>query len=114
VVAARAGGDETVQLTGVVFQPFSEVRRVHFAREACSPATAPLCYHLTCCSLFWPQPASSSSHTAPPTTTTPPTRHTPQVKGELALVDKTNAQVQSFARVSFQDKCEAAINEQIK
>lgn len=59
VVAARAGGDETVQLTGVVFQPFSEV------------------------------------------------------KGELALVDKTNAQVQSFARVSFQDKCEAAINEQI-
>lgn len=37
-----------------------------------------------------------------------------EVKGELALVDKTNAQVQSFARVSFQDKCEAAINEQIK
>jgi ferritin heavy chain len=59
VVAVHAGGDETVQLTGVVFQPFSEV------------------------------------------------------KGELALVDKTNAQEQSFARVTFQDKCEAAINEQI-
>lgn len=39
---------------------------------------------------------------------------TTQVKGELAVVDKTNAQMQSFARVNFQDKCEAAINEQIK
>jgi hypothetical protein len=38
----------------------------------------------------------------------------PQVKGELAVVDNTNAAVQSFARVNFQDACEAAINEQIK
>jgi hypothetical protein len=30
------------------------------------------------------------------------------------VVDKTNAQVQSFARVNFVDACEAAINEQIK
>jgi hypothetical protein len=37
-----------------------------------------------------------------------------QVKGELAVVDNTNAAVQSFARVNFQDACEAAINEQIK
>lgn len=37
-----------------------------------------------------------------------------QVQGELAVVDKTNAQVQSFARVNFVDACEAAINEQIK
>ena len=37
-----------------------------------------------------------------------------QVQGELAVVDKTNAQVQSFARVGFRDACEAAINEQIK
>lgn len=37
-----------------------------------------------------------------------------QVKGELAVVDKTNAAVQSFARVNFQEACEAAINEQIK
>lgn len=58
-VVVRAGGDETVQLTGVVFAPFSEV------------------------------------------------------KSELAVVDKTNAAVQSFARVNFQETCEAAINEQI-
>jgi hypothetical protein len=38
----------------------------------------------------------------------------PQVQSELAVVDKTNAQVQSFARVNFVDACEAAINEQIK
>eukprot|EP00882_Tetradesmus_deserticola_P004142 GHRQ01004374.1.p2 GENE.GHRQ01004374.1~~GHRQ01004374.1.p2 ORF type:complete len:249 (+),score=120.31 GHRQ01004374.1:278-1024(+) len=37
----------------------------------------------------------------------------PAVQGELAVVDKTNAQVQSFARVNFVDACEAAINEQI-
>lgn len=37
-----------------------------------------------------------------------------QVQGELAVVDKTNAQVQSFARVNFVSACEAAINEQIK
>jgi hypothetical protein len=37
-----------------------------------------------------------------------------QVKGELAVVDKTNAEVQSFARANFIDACEAAINEQIK
>lgn len=37
-----------------------------------------------------------------------------QVKSELAVVDKTNAQVQSFARVNFVEPCEAAINEQIK
>jgi hypothetical protein len=37
-----------------------------------------------------------------------------QVKSELAVVDKTNAAMQSFARVNFQDVCEAAINEQIK
>lgn len=37
-----------------------------------------------------------------------------QVQGELAVVDKTNAQVQSFARVNFNEVCEAAINEQIK
>lgn len=37
-----------------------------------------------------------------------------QVKGELAVVDKTNAEVQSFARMSYQEVCEAAINEQIK
>jgi hypothetical protein len=37
-----------------------------------------------------------------------------QVQSELAVVDKTNAQVQSFARVNFVDVCEAAINEQIK
>jgi hypothetical protein len=37
-----------------------------------------------------------------------------QVKSELAVVDKTNAAVQSFARVNFQETCEAAINEQIK
>ncbi|WIA08654.1 hypothetical protein OEZ85_008081 [Tetradesmus obliquus] len=35
------------------------------------------------------------------------------VQSELAVVDKTNAQVQSFARVNFVDVCEAAINEQI-
>eukprot|EP00878_Enallax_costatus_P004456 GHUV01004696.1.p1 GENE.GHUV01004696.1~~GHUV01004696.1.p1 ORF type:complete len:249 (+),score=89.09 GHUV01004696.1:94-840(+) len=35
------------------------------------------------------------------------------VQGELAVVDKTNAQVQSFARVNFNEACEAAINEQI-
>ncbi|KAF8072675.1 PFE2 [Scenedesmus sp. PABB004] len=35
------------------------------------------------------------------------------VRSELAVVDKTNAQVQSFARVGFVDACEAAINEQI-
>ena len=37
-----------------------------------------------------------------------------QVKGELAVVDKTNAQVQSFARMNYQEACEAAINEQVK
>lgn len=37
-----------------------------------------------------------------------------QVQGELAVVDKTNAQVQSFARANFNETCEAAINEQIK
>ena len=37
-----------------------------------------------------------------------------QVKSELAVVDKTNATMQSFARVNFVDACEAAINEQIK
>jgi hypothetical protein len=37
-----------------------------------------------------------------------------QVQGELATVDKTREQEQSFARVSFDSKCEAAINEQIK
>lgn len=37
-----------------------------------------------------------------------------QVQGELATVDKTREQEQSFARVGFNAKCEAAINEQIK
>ena len=43
-----------------------------------------------------------------------PTHIFTQVQGELALVDKTKEAVESFARVSFSPKCEAAINEQIK
>lgn len=37
-----------------------------------------------------------------------------QVQSELATVDKTREQEQSFARVNFDPTCEAAINEQIK
>ena len=36
------------------------------------------------------------------------------MQGELATVDKTNMQVESFARTNFHPDCEAAINEQIK
>lgn len=35
------------------------------------------------------------------------------MQNELAVVDKTNAQQDSFARVSFHPACEAGINEQI-
>ena len=41
-------------------------------------------------------------------------QHKKQVQSELAVVDKTNMQVESFARTSFAPDCEAAINEQIK
>lgn len=36
-----------------------------------------------------------------------------QVKQQMAVVDKTNDAVESFARVDFHPECEAAINEQI-
>lgn len=37
-----------------------------------------------------------------------------QVSTELAMVDRTNAAMESFARCNFHPDCEAAINQQIK
>lgn len=44
----------------------------------------------------------------------PPLPTLQAVQAELAVVDKTDNSIDSFARVDFHPECEAAINEQIK
>jgi hypothetical protein len=141
VAVRAAGADEAMQLTGVVFQPFSEVgvkgvkgvavlaMGAAAFDDATARAAATAATHPPVCSR--PKGLHRGGHLPPPPHSALPDlvsvhghhteprhvhthKHTTQVKGELALVDKTDAQEQSFARVTFQDKCEAAVNEQIK
>lgn len=88
-----------MQLTGVVFAPFSEVGGGCMAEAAVGQ-------------LGWVGPLPV--HAGSKCSTVRNVSSLLQVKSELAVVDKTNAAVQSFARVNFQEACEAAINEQIK
>jgi hypothetical protein len=112
-VAARATRQQTSQLTGIVFQPFNEVRLANTTsarqRRTCARRARPASF---CVPLFVAIAVlliiivlSPSVHTQPPPK---------QVKAELATVANTNAASESLARCNFKPDLEAAINEQIK
>jgi hypothetical protein len=100
--SARPGG------SGAAVDAFSKRRpseRWLGARDVSSTRGGALC---SLHPIAWPpSPSSSDSETLS-------SRIPPQVQSELATVDKTKEQEQSFARVSFSPTSEAAINEQIK
>ena len=61
---------------------------------------------------------AAAFNTPPPSPACPHPPHlwapAPQVLSQLATVEKTNAQLESFCRVDYAAECEAAVNEQIK